>query len=118
MTSQNPRIRSPPERIAPKHTPGNRRPETPACIRSHGMDSGTDAAAAAATNTLGGHGMVNTRRSLATSGFAFLVALAAQQAAAQAPAIDRDDIGGVVQGPGGPEAGVWVIAETKDLGTR
>ena len=29
-----------------------------------------------------------------------------------------DDIGGVVIGPGGPEAGVWVIAETEDLGTK
>ena len=28
------------------------------------------------------------------------------------PAIDGDDIGGVVTGPNGPEAGVWVIAET------
>ena len=37
---------------------------------------------------------------------------------AQGVAIDRDDIGGVVTGPGGPEAGVWVIAETRDLGTR
>src|SRR5690348_3879429 len=40
----------------------------------------------------------------------------AQQAAAVA--IDNDDIGGVVSGPSGPEAGVWVIAETKDLPTR
>ena len=31
--------------------------------------------------------------------------------------IDRDDIGGVVTGPRGPEAGVWVIAETMDLPT-
>jgi hypothetical protein len=31
--------------------------------------------------------------------------------------IDDDDIGGVVTGPGGPEAGVWVIAETTDLPT-
>ncbi|MDX1484491.1 MAG: carboxypeptidase-like regulatory domain-containing protein [Alphaproteobacteria bacterium] len=38
--------------------------------------------------------------------------------AAQVPAVDRDDIGGVVTGPNGPEAGVWVIAETKDLKTR
>lgn len=37
---------------------------------------------------------------------------------AQEVAIDADDIGGVVTGPNGPEAGVWVIAETKDLGTR
>src|SRR4051812_33268743 len=32
--------------------------------------------------------------------------------------IDADDIGGVVTGAKGPEAGVWVIAETKDLPTR
>src|SRR5262245_45035268 len=35
-----------------------------------------------------------------------------------AGAIDDDDIGGVVTGPNGPEAGVWVIAETRDLPTR
>lgn len=29
-----------------------------------------------------------------------------------------DDIAGVVSGPNGPEAGVWVIAETHDLATR
>ena len=34
------------------------------------------------------------------------------------PRIDPDDIGGVVTGPKGPEAGVWVIAETTDLPTR
>src|SRR5215472_11713190 len=33
-------------------------------------------------------------------------------------AIDADDIGGVVTGPRGPEAGVWVIAETHDLPVR
>jgi hypothetical protein len=32
--------------------------------------------------------------------------------------IDSDDIGGVVGGPRGPEAGVWVIAETTDLPTK
>ncbi len=32
--------------------------------------------------------------------------------------IDADDIGGVVRGPRGPEAGVWVIAETTDLPTK
>jgi hypothetical protein len=43
------------------------------------------------------------------------------QVAPAAPAavpIDGDDIGGVVTGPNGPEAGVWVIAETKDTPTR
>jgi hypothetical protein len=43
-------------------------------------------------------------------------AASAQQT--QAVAIDADDIGGVVTGPNGPEAGVWVIAETTDLPTR
>lgn len=33
-------------------------------------------------------------------------------------AIDPDDIGGVVTGPRGPEAGVWVVAETTDLPTK
>jgi len=32
--------------------------------------------------------------------------------------IDPDDIGGAVIGPSGPEAGVWVIAETRELGVR
>src|SRR5262249_50662532 len=39
----------------------------------------------------------------------------AQQAAI---AIDKDDIGGGVSGPSGPEAGVWVIAETTELPTK
>src|ERR1700736_3973431 len=42
----------------------------------------------------------------------------AQQADATQVAIDNDDIGGVVRGPNGPEAGVWVIAETHDLPVR
>ncbi len=32
--------------------------------------------------------------------------------------IDNDDIGGVVTSVKGPEAGVWVIAETTDLPTK
>ncbi len=43
---------------------------------------------------------------------------AAPQAANQAVVIDADDIGGTVTSRFGPEAGVWVIAETRDLGTR
>src|SRR5262245_22073983 len=39
----------------------------------------------------------------------------AQQAAVQ---IDNDDVGGVVTGANGPEAGVWVIAETTELPTK
>src|SRR3954454_3656004 len=44
------------------------------------------------------------------------VAAAAQQRATVA--IDSDDIGGVVTSSKGPEAGVWVIAETSDLPTK
>ena len=42
----------------------------------------------------------------------------AQQAGHLTVQIDGDDIGGVVTGKHGPEAGVWVIAETTELGTR
>jgi len=42
---------------------------------------------------------------------------ASAQRAAQV-AIDNDDIGGIVKAPNGkPEAGVWVIAQTTELGT-
>src|ERR1700736_473578 len=47
-----------------------------------------------------------------------LLAISTRLEAQTAVAIDADDIGGVVTGPNGPEAGVWVIAETKDLPTR
>jgi hypothetical protein len=43
--------------------------------------------------------------------------MSAQQAGGAIP-IDNDDLGGTVTGPKGPEAGVWVIAETADLGTK
>src|SRR5256885_7472061 len=43
---------------------------------------------------------------------------AARSLEAQAIRVDNDDIAGVVTGPNGPEAGVWVIAETHDLPTK
>ena len=48
------------------------------------------------------------------------VVLSNTQSSAQGngPAVDGDDIGGVVSGPNGPEAGVWVIAESVDLPTK
>ena len=49
---------------------------------------------------------------------AVLAAAPAELRAQTAVAIDNDDIGGVVTGANGPEAGVWVIAETTDLPTR
>ncbi len=39
------------------------------------------------------------------------------QTAAEVIAVDSDDVAGRVAGPSGPEAGVWVIAETRDLPT-
>src|SRR5687767_9406838 len=42
----------------------------------------------------------------------------ARQGTGTAIQIDSDDLGGVVRGPNGPEAGVWVIAETTDLPTK
>ena len=47
-----------------------------------------------------------------------LVALRAGQPPGAAVAMDTDDIAGVITGTNGPEAGVWVIAETRDLPTR
>jgi streptogramin lyase len=61
------------------------------------------------------------RNGLAAIGFAALSLIAPASLQAQQPAavaIDNDDIGGVVRGPKGPEAGVWVIAETHDLPVR
>ena len=60
---------------------------------------------------------------IAAIAFALLVAasltvLRAGQAPAGTVAVDADDIGGVVTGAQGPEAGVWVIAETRDTPTR
>ena len=47
----------------------------------------------------------------------FVAAMAAPVKAADVPIV-ADDIGGVVASAKGPEAGVWVIAETTDLPTR
>ena len=47
-----------------------------------------------------------------------LTGLNAQQSSGEAISIGRDDIGGVVTSTKGPEAGVWVIAETADLPTK
>src|SRR6195256_6982418 len=60
---------------------------------------------------------------LSTSFAALLCAASATTASAQPAAgtqvrVDADDIGGVVTGAKGPEAGVWVIAETRDTPTR
>ena len=46
------------------------------------------------------------------------IALAPASPQAQQVKIGEHDLGGVVTGANGPEAGVWVIAETKDLPTK
>src|ERR1700747_720346 len=57
--------------------------------------------------------------SVAAVSLASLLGVAPARLSAQsALAVDPDDIGGVVTGPNGPEAGVWVIAETTDLPTK
>src|SRR5208282_6428738 len=42
----------------------------------------------------------------------------ARQTSSKGIHIDNDDIAGTVTSSSGPEAGVWVIAETNDLPTR
>src|ERR1700692_1894022 len=44
--------------------------------------------------------------------------VSAQQNGAAAVSIGDSDLGGVVASANGPEAGVWVIAETRDLPTK
>jgi len=49
----------------------------------------------------------------------FLLSACSRESAepvAQGIAIDDDDIAGVVTSSAGPEAGVWVIAETDEFG--
>ena len=45
-------------------------------------------------------------------------AVSAQGKAQDTVSVGTTDLGGVVSGPNGPEAGVWVIAETTDLPTK
>ncbi|MES1254556.1 MAG: carboxypeptidase-like regulatory domain-containing protein, partial [Acidobacteriota bacterium] len=71
---------------------------------------------------------VTTRLALLTGAAIFVGAMAlvrarplgvpGGQADAGHVAIDADDSGGVVTSTAGPEAGVWVIAETTELGTK
>jgi hypothetical protein len=49
---------------------------------------------------------------------ALMGSVGAGQVATRSVPIDSDDIGGIVTGPKGPEAGVWVVAETTQLPTR
>src|SRR5262245_469413 len=72
---------------------------------------------------LGGINMRTIPRPFTVSCLAALLAACGGSGGGNAPsagavAVDNDDIGGTVNGPGGPEAGVWVIAETADLATR
>jgi hypothetical protein len=59
--------------------------------------------------------LLSVRASLA---FAFLLLVASHVSLAQPAGTAADTLDGVVTSPNGPEAGVWVIAETTDLPTR
>jgi hypothetical protein len=63
---------------------------------------------------------MRTHLFLSAAALALALAAPATTLNAQAPGITigNADLGGVVSGPNGPEAGVWVIAETNDLGTK
>ena len=63
-------------------------------------------------------GGANRRLGLAVCLAASLLGVAHGQAPRATIALDPDDIGGVVTSDRGPEAGVWVIAETTDLPTK
>ena len=60
----------------------------------------------------------NRRSAVAAIAMAACLAGASAGLNAQQVTIGGTDIGGVVTGPNGPEAGVWVIAETTDLPTK
>jgi hypothetical protein len=62
--------------------------------------------------------LYSTAAAIGLAAFVAAVASPADAQQAAAVAIDEDDIGGVVTGANGQEAGVWVIAETTDLPTR
>jgi hypothetical protein len=62
--------------------------------------------------------LAKVRLALAAGLALSLLELGATPYAKEAVPIDDDDLGGVVTGLRGPEAGVWVIAETTDLPTR
>src|SRR5712671_7852069 len=47
-----------------------------------------------------------------------LAGLLAGQSKSETVRVGNADLGGVVSSPNGPEAGVWVIAETRDLPTK
>src|SRR4051794_31945182 len=64
-----------------------------------------------------GYEMTKRFGMLSVSFAALLGAALAGPAVAQVQ-VDAADIGGVVTGAKGPEAGAWVIAETRDLPTR
>ena len=58
------------------------------------------------------------RRTVALLVLISVVEVTGQRRSPPSVSVDADDIGGVVASAAGPEAGVWVIAETSDLPTR
>src|SRR5262249_58219315 len=71
-----------------------------------------------AMTTRGVLGLAAAAVAIAVLGAGSMVRLDAQQPGAGAVPIDGDDIGGVVTGPRGPEAGVWGVAEATQAPTK
>src|SRR5439155_19086031 len=63
-------------------------------------------------------GFMKTRRTLYLGFVASVLAALLTACLSTQGTGSAGDIGGVVNGPNGPEAGVWVIAETNDLPTK
>src|SRR5205814_4952969 len=83
--------------------------------RSRNLQRGRVGHAARYPRTVG-QGAISLMRVTTTCLLA--LSLAGRWLAAQTVPIGTADIAGVVTGPNGPEAGVWVIAETHDLPTK
>src|SRR4051812_12045848 len=64
-------------------------------------------------------GFLNLSRAIGIAAVlaASLVLVSAFHVTGQTVPLDDDDVGGVVNSLNGPEAGVWVIAQTNDLAT-
>src|SRR5215475_869483 len=64
------------------------------------------------------HGRMKTKMIVRITGILFGAIALLSALPRSATHVAENDIGGVVTGPRGPEAGVWVIAETNELPTK
>ena len=62
--------------------------------------------------------MTGIKWGLTAAALAAILAACAAQTGPEGVSVGASDLGGVVTSSNGPEAGVWVIAETADLPTK